>query len=138
MRLAGMTPEQYVTALRQQGANYVASQQQKEQPSYKIDDLTDEELYVLDLQYRSPEMTDEEMQKMLTTAMSDEGLFNKTVSGLRNYYKALEQEEQSRKDLEIKEQEQQQFNEYSNKILNSIQDVNSVGNMDIQLSEVLS
>lgn len=135
MRLAGMTPEQYVTALRQQGANYVASQQQKEQPSYKIDDLTDEELYVLDLQYRSPEMTDEEMQKMLTTAMSDEGLFNKTVSGLRNYYKALEQEEQSRKDLEIKEQEQQQFNEYSNKILNSIQDVNSVGNMDIQLSD---
>lgn len=138
MRLAGMNPEQYVTALRNQGAEYIKNQYQQnqnEESYYKTDDLTDDELYVLDLQYRSPDMTDEEIAKSLNAAKQDEELFTKQVNGLRTYYRNLEQEEQSRKDLEEQEKEQTEFKEFSNKINSSISDLNSIGNLDVSLSD---
>ena len=44
MRLHGMNPEQYVTALRNQGAQYAINQFNTE-PNYETDDLTDDELF---------------------------------------------------------------------------------------------
>lgn len=67
-----MNPYEYVTALRNQGANYAMSQAQ---PQYQIDDLNDDELYVLDLQYRSPNMTEEEQIQALTSAKQNEDLY---------------------------------------------------------------
>ena len=137
MRLAGMNPEQYVTALRKQGADYAQSQlnDDSNESNYKTDDLTDEELYVLDLQYRSPDMTDEEIAKSLNAARQDPNLFSKQVDGLRNYYRNLEGEEQSKKQLEQQEQEQEQFNRYANEINNSIYGMNNIGSMDLSLSD---
>lgn len=136
MRLAGMNPTEYVTALRQQGANYAIQNNQPSEPesNYKTDDLTDDELYILDLQYRSPDMTDDEITESLNNAKANPELFDKQVKGLRTYYQQLESEEQSRRDLELQQQQQAQFNEYAGHIESAINSISSIGNMDISLS----
>lgn len=136
MRLAGMNPEQYVTALRKQGADYAIAQNKNsnDESNLKTADLTDDELYVLDLQYRSPDMTDEEIAQSLNIAKQNTGLFEKQVEGLRQYYANLESEEMSRKELEEQQQREAQFQEYANYIQQSINNLNNVGSMDISLS----
>ena len=131
-----MNPEQYVTALRKQGADYAIAQNKNsnDESNLKTADLTDDELYVLDLQYRSPDMTDEEIAQSLNIAKQNTGLFEKQVEGLRQYYANLESEEMSRKELEEQQQREAQFQEYANYIQQSINNLNNVGSMDISLS----
>lgn len=131
MRLHGMNPYEYVTALRNQGANYAMSQAQ---PQYQIDDLNDDELYVLDLQYRSPNMTEEEQIQALTSAKQNEDLYKKQVDGLRNYYKGLESDAQQQAQLQQQEIYNQQFKQYEDSIVNSIENMTSIGNLDLDLS----
>ena len=131
MRLHGMNPYEYVTALRNQGANYAMSQAQ---PQYQVDDLNDDELYVLDLQYRSPNMTEEEQIQALTAAKQNEELYKKQVDGLRNYYKGLESDAQQQAQLQQQEIYNQQFQQYENSIVNSIQNMTSIGNLDLELN----
>jgi hypothetical protein len=54
--------------------------------------LSDEELYVLDLQARIEDISDDEIQEALDRAKSNETLFQKEVAGLREDYKRLEDE----------------------------------------------
>ena len=135
MRLNGMNPEQYVTALRKQGYDYYAKTQNDTTPDYSTDDLSDDELYMLDIQYRTPEMTEQEAYDALVAAKANETLFNKQMAGLRNYYRGLETDMKTQKDAEAKEQEQQQFQQYSNSIMDAIQNTKSIGNLDIDLDQ---
>lgn len=134
MRLHGMNPEQYATVLRNQGAQYAASQVNTE-PEYETDDLTDDELFILDLQYRSPEISEDEALQALENAKSNEDLFSKQIAGIRQYYKNLENDMISQKQLEQQEMQKQQFEQYSNNILDSIQNIQSIGNLDLDMSE---
>lgn len=134
MRRLGLNPAQYVEALQNQGAQLYAQQNQPtEQSSYETDDLTDDELFILDLQYRSPEMSEEEAFQVLEQAKQNDTLFAKQVEGLRKYYKELETDMQNQQELELQEERQQQFQEYSNSILDSIADMDSIGTLDLEL-----
>lgn len=134
MRRLGLNPAQYVEALQNQGAQLYAQQNQStEQSSYETDDLTDDELFILDLQYRSPEMSEEEAFQVLEQAKQNDTLFAKQVEGLRKYYKELETDMQNQQELELQEERQQQFQEYSNSILDSIADMDSIGTLDLEL-----
>ena len=134
MRLHGMNPEQYVTALRNQGAQYAINQFNTE-PNYETDDLTDDELFILDLQYRSPEISEEEALSALENAKSNEELYNKQIAGIRQYYKNLETDMISQKQLEQQEIQNQQFQQYSDAILDSISNIQSIGNLDLDMSQ---
>ena len=61
--------------------------------TYKVDDLTDEELLALDLKTRYEDLTNEEILDEIERAKSNEALFNKKVSKIREEYKALEQQQ---------------------------------------------
>lgn len=134
MRRLGLNPAQYVEALQNQGAQLYAQQNQPtEQSSYETDDLTDDELFILDLQYRSPEMSEEEAFQVLEQAKQNDTLYAKQIEGLRKYYKDLETDMQNQQELELQEERQQQFQEYSNSILDSIADMDSIGTLDLEL-----
>ena len=134
MRLHGMNPVEYVTALRQQGAAMVNNKTANQEPNYETDDFTDDELFILDLQYRSPEMSDEEAYQALESAKNNEELFKKQIAGIRQYYKGLETDMKSQKEVEAKQEQEEQFQNYSNMVLDSIQNINSIGNLDLDLN----
>lgn len=131
LRVNGITSQQFVEQLQNES---VQQYLKNDNSNYSTDELTDDELFILDLQYRSPDMTEEEINNALAVAKSNEDLFNKQISGIRNYYKSLEKDMQSQKELEAEEQANQQFQQYSNSILNSISNIKSIGNLDIELS----
>jgi len=88
--------------------DYLAENPDKvHQREYKIDDYTDDELYISDMKLKYPQFTDEELNERLESAKVNEELFKKEVDALRAYYK--EQEEN-----EVKEAEAQAAAEYEN------------------------
>lgn len=134
IRTLGLSPAEYIESLQKQGASLYAQQlQSPEQSNYETDDLTDDELFILDLQYRSPEMSEEEAFQVLDQAKQNDTLFNKQIEGLRKYYKELETDMQNQQQLELQEQRQQQFQQYSDSILDSIADMDSIGSLDLEL-----
>lgn len=77
------------------------------QKEYKIDDYTDDELYISDMKLKYPDFTDEELSERLESAKVNEDLFKKEVDALRAYYKEQE-------DNQVKEAEEQAKQEYEN------------------------
>ena len=76
-------------AVRNNAVNEYAQNAQQFVPSsnYSVDDYTDDELYLYDMQVRMPDMTDEELTEALDNARSNEELFKKQVNGIRNEYR---------------------------------------------------
>jgi len=66
LRQSGLTPQQYLESL-----------QQPVEPSYKIDDLSDDEVYLLDLESRVGELTDEQAAELLNSAKANEEIYKK-------------------------------------------------------------
>ena len=77
----------------------------KPQRSYKIDDYSDDELYISDLAAKFPDFTDEELTAKLETAKLNEELFKKEVDSLRQFYKS----EEEKLEEQAKETEKQQY-----------------------------
>jgi benzoyl-CoA reductase/2-hydroxyglutaryl-CoA dehydratase subunit BcrC/BadD/HgdB len=78
---------------------FASMQQSQEVPekSYKIDQLSDEDVYALDLLEKvgSDNITDEELEQAINNAKQNETLFKKTVEGLRKEYIRLQQDEEA-------------------------------------------
>lgn len=130
IRSAKLTPKEYEAYLMRQGAEGV---KQPEQPSYIIDDLTDDELYVYDLQARNEDITEEEALDALEKAKMSEGTFSKQIKGIREEYKKLEDDRNSAQQQREQAEKQKQFQDFSNSIRNSIMNFKSIGNLDIEL-----
>ena len=77
-----MTPQQYIDALQGQQTSY--------EPTYKVDDLSDDELYILDLESRVGEISEDEAAQELSIAKQNEELYKKKVEGIRKEYKERE------------------------------------------------
>lgn len=127
IRESGMSVNDYL--------NSRYSNQEVEQ-RFEIDSLSDEEVYALDIldKVGADNITDEELEQAVEQAKNNQDLFNKTVQGLRNEYKRLENEEISRTQQEQHAQQQQQFNNFSNVILSEINNLNSFGGQELELS----
>jgi len=81
LRSNNLTPQQYLSQLKQQSTP---------EPSYTVDELSDDDLFVLDLQARVEGITEEQLSKSLENAKQDEALFKKQMEGIRKEYKDLE------------------------------------------------
>ena len=131
LRQNNLTPEQYLQAVVQE---QLANQEPPE-PVYEIDSLTDDELFIGDLQIRTPDITDEELLDALNKAKENPELFNKQVNGLRKEYKALEDQNREEQQLLAQEQNQAQYQEFQESIYEGIDSINSFGEIDIELSD---
>lgn len=124
LRSNKLTPQQYIESL-----------QAPQEPSYKIDDLSDDEVYLLDLESRVGELTDEQAAELLNNAKQNEELYKKQIEGIRKEYKEREdyqsQQDQAAQELEA----QEQFAAYQQTISRAIDNLTSVGNLDVNLED---
>ena len=132
MRTADLTPEEFIQMIKQQGAAEYARSLESA-PKYQIDDLTDDELFILDLQTRVDELTVEEAQSALEKAKADESLFAKQMAGIRAEYKRIEDSNRERIAAEEDKEKEQQYQQFEDSILSSIQRFNKVGGLDIEM-----
>lgn len=133
IRESGKSVEEYLNSL-----NTTVEQPQNLVPQenyYSIDELTDDELYVLDLQAKSDEITEEEAVADLQQAKQNESLFKKRMEGLRNDYKKLEDEQRESQNALRLQQEQEQFNNFAQSIKQSIEGLDSFGALDVSLEQ---
>ena len=137
LRENNLTPQQYIQAIQQQAAQKALEDyQQGLAPTYEIDSLSDDELFALDLLEKVGEenITDEELQEALEHAKANPSLFAKQIEGLRATYKNLEDQQRYDAEQAQIQQAEQQYQEFSNKVLNEISSFNSLANQEIELS----
>lgn len=120
--------------------NYIAKQaienytKNNTQPQYQVDSISDDELFIIDLKARIPELSDEEVLAELDSAKANEDLFTKKVQSIRDDYKQkedlIEQQEQQLRQQEAAQQAQQ----FEQLIINTIQENDSIDLGDSQLA----
>lgn len=126
LRLSGLSPEEYINSL--------TNTPSVEMPTYKVDDIPDDELFVLDLQARSENMTEDELVSALQTAKANEELYNKQIAGIREEYRQLEDQDRSQKEALQQAEQEEILQQVQQDVLGKIDSLNSIGNLDIELS----
>lgn len=131
IRRRNLTPADYIRGIQQ--ATIQGAQQQN--PQYSVDDLTDDEIFILDLQDRIPDISDEDVQTALDKAKENDSLFNRQVAGIRNELK--QQEENYLREQEFKQQQQVQENyqQFANSVNDSLTQFNKIGSLDLNLDD---
>ena len=118
--------------------SYLKSIQPKPQATkqYKIDDLSDDDLYILDILEKvgGDNISDEELTEALESAKKNEKLFQKTVEGLRTQYIQLEKDQEMREANELAAKQQEQYNAFASSIMNEIRGLNTFAGQDLELS----
>lgn len=125
IRNSGMSVEQYMQNIQPVQAPQAYNQQ----------DLSDDELYALNILQTvgSDNITDEELEKAIEDAKSNEELYNRTVQGLRQQYQQLQQDEQNRLAQEQQAKQQEQYQAFANRIDYEIQNFNDFAGQEIEL-----
>ena len=120
IRSSKISPQEYIDAVRNQAVNDYASQGTYQEPRYSVDDYTDDELFIYDMQARMPDMTDDELRDALENAKSNETVYQKQVNGIRNEYKQLENNKIQQEQAIAQQQYQEQYQQYANSIIDAI------------------
>ena len=127
-----MSIDDFVNYIKDQGAKeYQASLQ----PSYEVDNISDDELYKIDLKNRIPDITPEQLETALEQAKSNEELYTKQVKGIREEYKQFEEEQNAQNEAITAEEQQQKYNEFANNIASSIDSLDNVNGIDVELED---
>ena len=126
IRERGMTPDEYIQSL-------MPEPQAKQ---YKVDELSDDEVYALDLLHKvGSDISDEEINQAIEAAKQNEDLFKKTVQGLRREYVRLQEDEEAQIANEKALKEEAIYNNFANSIKSQIKELNSFAGQPLQLSE---
>lgn len=127
IRESGLSVQDYLDSI---SANVEVPKQ------YKVDSLSDEDLYALDLINKVGEdnITDEEITQAVELAKQNQDLFNKTVEGLRKEYIRLQEEEEANIEKEQLAQRQKDYQNFSNTIYNQINNLDSFAGQKLELS----
>lgn len=127
IRESGMTPDEYIQSLLPET---------EPTKRYKVDDLSDDEVYALDLLHKvGSDISDEEINQALELAKQNEGLFKKTVEGLRKEYIRLQEDEEAQIANEKAAREEAAYNRFADSIKGQIKDLNSFAGQPLQLSD---
>ena len=129
IRSSGMSVNDYLNHMLQ-------SHTQPQTKQYKVDDLSDDDLYVLDILEKvgNDNVTDEELNEALENAKQNELLFKKTVEGLRSQYIQLEKDQEAEETNRRNAEMQEQYNKFSSAIANEIRGLNYLAGQDLELS----
>lgn len=127
IRQSGMTPTQYLQSI--QGDQVI------QEPVYKIDDLSDDEIFLLDLESRVGELTEDEGVAALNAAKQNEEFYKKQVDGIRKEYKEREDFQSQQEQAAVEQEQQEAYDRYQAVVVDSINQFNSVGNLDLNLED---
>lgn len=118
IRSNNWSTQDYNNYIAQQAYNQFMNQQQEQ---YSVDDFSDEELFLVDLQTKIPDLTEDEAVQELTNAKENEELFKKKIKALRDEYKAREDEDRQQQQQEQEAAYNQQMQQVTDTILNTIE-----------------
>lgn len=127
-----MSVDDFINYIKDQG---IQGYQASLQPHYEVDTITDDDLFKIDLKNRIPDITPEQLETALEQAKSNEELYNKQVNGIREEYKQFEEEQNAQNEAITVEEQQQQYNEFANAITQTIDSLDNVNGIDIELED---
>ena len=127
IRQSNMTPSEYLQS--------IAGEQVEVTPQYKIDELSDDEVYLLDLESRVGELTDEEAAQALSNAKQNEDFFKKQIEGIRKEYKEREDFKTQQEEAEREQEQQWAFENYQAQVVDAINGFTSIGNFDLNFED---
>ena len=129
IRNSGMSVSDYLNAIQ--------TPQEAPVQSYKIDELSDEDVYALDLLEKvgADNITDEELEEAINNAKQNEALFKKTVEGLRKEYIRLQQDEEAQLASEQAAKQEAAYRQFATSITNEIRGLNSFAGQELELSD---
>lgn len=97
----------------------------------RVDTLTDDEVFLLDIKSMAPDITDEEALEALEHEKTS-SLWDKKIAGLRQRYKDLEAADMEANQLAAREEAEQQALESQNNIKEAINSFDSIGEFDLE------
>ena len=129
IRNSGMSVYDYLNAIQ--------TPQEAPVQSYKIDELSDEDVYALDLLEKvgADNITDEELEQAINNAKQNEALFKKTIEGLRKEYIRLQQDEEAQLANEQAAKQEAAYRQFATSITNEIRGLNSFAGQELELSD---
>lgn len=125
IRQSNLSPEEFLNQLSGQPT----------EPQYKVDDLSDDEIYLLDLEDRVGELSDEDAAQALAIAKQNEQLYQKQIEGIRKEYKEREDNQAKMEEAQKEQEEQEIYDQFQNSIIDSIKDFNNIGNFDLNFDD---
>lgn len=131
IRQNNLTPSAYINSIQQS-----VSTTEPVGPIYKIDELSDDEVYLLDLESRVGELTDEQAAQALSIAkQQSEDLYQKQIEGIRKEYKEREDFQEQQNQAQLEQEQQEAFNQYQAKVVDAIDNMTSIGNLDLNFED---
>lgn len=137
LRGNNLNVEEYTKYIAQQAIQDYLANNQEDTPVYEVDSIPDDELYLIDLKAKIPELTDEDAAAELELTKQNETLYQKKVQGIRNEYKKKEellaQQEEEEQRLAVEKAAQ----EFEDTIVAAIQENDTIdlGESSLTLSE---
>jgi hypothetical protein len=122
-----MTPTEYLQS--------ISGEQVELTPQYKIDELSDDEVYLLDLESRVGELSDEEAAQALNAVKQNEEFFKKQIEGIRKEYKEREDLKTQQEEAERERENQEAFENYQAQVVDAINGFTSIGNFDLNFED---
>ena len=135
MRTNNWSVQDYNNYIAQQAIQRYSQQQTEPEQTYQIDDLSDEELFLVDLKSKIPDLTEEEAMEELDRSQQNQDLFNKKVQSLRKDYKDKEDLYKKQQEEEKQNQQKAAYEQYSKTIADAINraTVMDLGDLDLEL-----
>jgi hypothetical protein len=90
LRQSNLSAEEYKQFIARQAVQEHLANNDPETQIYEVDSIPDDELYVIDLKAKIPELTDEDAASELELAKQNEALYQKKIQSIRNEYKQRE------------------------------------------------
>lgn len=135
IRESGLTPEEYVQNLQDSTIKKYIQDNQEPDYQYQVDQFSDDELFVYDFISRMGDVTQEEALEALDKAKSNESLFNKQITAIRNEYKAAEQDNIKQSELEQEQLVQEQYNQFSNQVADKINELTEFSGYNLNMED---
>lgn len=130
----GISPSEYIEYQKQLALEDYR-QALEGNPRYEIDALSNDELYVLDLQARVKDITEEEATAALEQEKTNAALFEKKMAGIREEYKAVEDEKVQQEQILTQQEQQELFQQFQDGVLQAIDSLNDVGGVELNLED---
>lgn len=137
LRESNLSVDEYKQLIANKAIQEFVANNDSTTSTYEVDSIPDDELYIIDLKAKIPELTDEDANSELELAKQNETLYQKKIQSIRNEYKQKE-------DLLVKQQEEEQrlanekeAQEFENTIIETIQENDTIdlGESSLRLSE---
>jgi hypothetical protein len=137
LRASNLSTDEYKKYIAQQAIQEYLDSNQEDTPVYEIDSIPDDELYLIDLKAKVPELTEEDASAELELAKQNEALYQKKVQGIRNEYKKKEELLAQQEEEEQRLAAEKAAQEFEDTIVAAIQENDTIdlGESSLTLSE---